>query len=52
MSVCGFCHDRPVLNAAAWVALDEPRYLACPRCGRFRVYDGDGQPVESERETS
>jgi hypothetical protein len=34
MSGCGFCKGRPVLNAAAWVSLDAPKYAPCPRCGR------------------
>lgn len=41
--VCTFCHDRPVLNAAAWTALGQVRYLPCPRCGRLNL---------PERETS
>jgi hypothetical protein len=31
---CAFCHDRPMLNAAAWVSAEQPKHLTCPRCGR------------------
>jgi hypothetical protein len=31
--VCGFCHGKPVLNAAVWTDAGAPHYAACPRCG-------------------
>lgn len=30
---CGFCHGKPVGNAARWTSLNAPKYAPCPRCG-------------------
>jgi DNA-directed RNA polymerase subunit RPC12/RpoP len=35
---CSFCHGKAVLNAAHLVDDTQPRYAACPRCGK-RVRD-------------
>jgi hypothetical protein len=31
---CGFCHGKPVINAASWFTLGVDRYAPCPRCGK------------------
>jgi hypothetical protein len=39
---CGFCHGKPVGNAATWQD-GKPRPPApCPRCGRTNI----GRPVD------
>jgi hypothetical protein len=30
---CQFCHGRPIINARVWIALNQPRFTPCPRCG-------------------
>lgn len=34
---CGFCHGRPVGNAARWTSLGAPEYAPCPRCGQTNL---------------
>jgi hypothetical protein len=34
--ICGFCKDRPVVDASSWVGGPE-KYAACPRCGVRRT---------------
>src|SRR4051812_10942814 len=34
-SCCGFCHGRPVGNAASWLDGKPRSPLPCPRCGEM-----------------
>lgn len=41
---CGFCHGKPVGNAASWIDGKPRPPAACPRCGVTTRLTGKGTP--------
>lgn len=50
MSVCSWCKDKPVWNAASWISPPNtvPATLPCPRCGRVWTPEEIDEYVEPE----